>query len=232
MAWSYSSIKTFEQCPKKYHHTRVLKDVKDEGSEAMFYGNEVHKAAEECVKNGTPIPAKFSYMQDILDALIKIEGDKHCELKLGLRWGPEVHEACGFFDEGVWWRGIVDLLIVNGDKAWMVDYKTGKNAKYADTKQLDLLAAATFAHFPKVQRIKSALAYVVSNEFIRKVHVREEQRQYAGVFTDQLTRLDAAHQTDVWNANPTPLCGWCPVTICPHHRKRFVRIIGEGKCHT
>jgi hypothetical protein len=50
ITWSYSSLKTFEQCPKKYYHLRIVKDVKDEGSEATIYGQEVHKAAEEYIK--------------------------------------------------------------------------------------------------------------------------------------------------------------------------------------
>jgi hypothetical protein len=32
----------------------------------------------------------------------------------------------------------------------MIDYKTGKNAKYADMKQLDLMAGAIFVHYPEV----------------------------------------------------------------------------------
>lgn len=219
-SWSYSSIKTFEQCPKKYYHLRVAKDVKDDGSEAMVYGNEVHKAAEEFIKSGTPVPKKFEYVQGVLDALNKIEGEKHCELRLGVRRGPTGYEACGFLDGGVWWRGIIDLLILNGNKAFIVDYKTGKNAKYADTKQLDLLAAATFLHFPKVEQVKSALVYLVSNEFIRKQHVAREQAAYLEVFRDQLDRLSAAETSGVWNANAGPLCGWCPVTSCEHNRRK------------
>ena len=28
-AWSYSSITLFDQCPKKYYHLRVAKDIKE-----------------------------------------------------------------------------------------------------------------------------------------------------------------------------------------------------------
>ena len=49
-AWSYSSISTFKQCPKKYYHLKVAKDVKDIGSEAMLYGNQVHTAADDYIK--------------------------------------------------------------------------------------------------------------------------------------------------------------------------------------
>jgi hypothetical protein len=68
-AWSYSSISTFKQCPKKYYHLKVAKDVKDTSSEAMLYGNQVHKAAEDFIKKGTPIPKKFDYMNPIVNSL-------------------------------------------------------------------------------------------------------------------------------------------------------------------
>lgn len=220
VTWSYSSIKTFEQCPKKYYHLKVAKDVKDVPGEAADYGTEAHTAAEEFIKNGTPIPDKFKFMAPTIEALAKLKGAKHAEMKLGIRKTDEGFEPCGFFDKGVWWRGIADLIIINGHKAFVVDYKTGKNAKYADVKQLDLLAAAVFLHYPQVQIIKSALIYVVSNELIKKDHVITERSTYLSVFDTQLDRLEAAEQSGVWNPVSGPLCGWCPVTECPHHRKR------------
>jgi len=59
-AWSYSSITLFDQCPKKYYHLRVVKDIKEPESEAMLYGTAVHTAAEEYVRDGTPIPSNTS----------------------------------------------------------------------------------------------------------------------------------------------------------------------------
>lgn len=218
--WSYSSLKTFEQCPKKYYHLRVLKDVKDEGSEATIYGQEVHKAAEDYIKSAVPVPKKFEFLQDVLDAFNMIEGEKHCELKLGVKRTPTGYEPCGFFDADVWWRGIGDLVINQGTLAFSIDYKTSKNAKYADMKQLDILAAALFTHFPKIEKIKSALAFVVSGEFIHKEHVSEMRDSYFASFGDELTRLEAAEVTGVWNANTGPLCRFCPVVACEHNRKR------------
>ena len=62
-AWSYSSITLFDQCPKKYYHLRVAKDIKEPESEAMLYGTAVHKAAEDYIKDDKPIPEKFSFME-------------------------------------------------------------------------------------------------------------------------------------------------------------------------
>jgi hypothetical protein len=68
-SWSYSSIKTFSQCPKKYYHLKVAKDVKDtQGAEALF-GEEAHAAAEHYIKHGTPIPGKYKVMRPAVEAL-------------------------------------------------------------------------------------------------------------------------------------------------------------------
>ena len=125
-----------------------------------------------------------------------------------------------FFGRDVWWRGIADLVIINGDTAHSIDYKTSKNARYADTKQLDAVAAALFIHHPQLKRIKSALAFVVSKEFIKKEHTADLTDSYFESFKPDLDRLAAAEDSDVWNAISGPLCGYCPVTACEHNRKR------------
>lgn len=219
LTWSYSAIKTFDQCPRKYYHLRVAKDVKDEGGPAAQYGSAVHEAAEKYIKEGTPIPEKFGYIKPVVEALNQFKGEKHCELKLGVRKVDGGYEPCGFFDEGVWWRGIADLLILNGTKAVVVDYKTGKSARYADLKQLDLLAAAVFTHYPEVMRIKSALVYLVSKDLIRKLHHRFLRTDYFSVFDNELERLAGAFKTGTWNAKTGPLCRFCPVVSCEHNPK-------------
>ena len=169
VTWSYSSLKTFQQCPKKYYHLKIAKDIKQEDTVHTIYGKEVHKAAEDYIKEGTPVPEKYSYVVETLDALKSIPGEKYCEIELGIKKTSEGrYVACEFGDPKYWWHGIADLLIVNGDEAYLVDYKTSKNAKYADTKQLDYMASAVFLKFPEVTIIKSALilgkwAAVISN---------------------------------------------------------------------
>jgi hypothetical protein len=218
-AWSYSSIKTFEQCPKKYYHLKVARDVKDEGGEATVYGNLVHKAAEEYITNGIAVPENLSFIVPVLDKLKNIPGDKYCEQKLGVAYDGANYTPTAFLADNVWWRGIADLLIIDKDKAYLVDYKTGKNAKYADTKQLDVLAAAVFTHYPEVTSIKSALIYLVSNDFIKREHTADMTKSYFATFSPSLDRLQTAEQTNVWNAVSGPLCKFCPVTKCVHNKR-------------
>ena len=221
VAWSYSSIKTFDQCPKKYFHLKVAKDVKDTAGPEADYGTQAHEVAEHYIKHGTPIPEKFKIMQPVVHALAKFPGEKHTELRLGVSLTDTGYAPTTFFGKDVWWRGIVDLLIIDGAVAHMIDYKTGKNAKYADMKQLDLMAGAIFVHYPEVQKIKSGLAYVVSNEFPKKTHVRAEIDTYMSVFDKQLDQLEAALDSGMFNPKSGPLCGWCPVgDKCEHWKPR------------
>ena len=196
-AWSYSSIKTFEQCPKKYYHLKVLKDVKD----------------------GTPIPEKFAYIRKVVERIAKQKGDKYTEHKMGLKKTEDGYETCKFLGKDVWWRGIADVVIINGNTAYSIDYKTSKNARYADTKQLDLVAGGLFVEFPEVDTIKSALLFVVSGDLIRKNHYREHMSKYINTFESTLDRLDTAEQTAVWNAVSGPLCRFCPVVSCEHNTR-------------
>ena len=143
--WSFSKIKAFEQCPKQFYHMKIAKDYTEPQTDAMRYGTEAHLVAEEYIKDGKPVPSKFSYMEGALESLNKRRGKKLTEIKMGL---TRELEPCGFRDKNVWWRGIADLVIVDDSKAWVVDYKTGKSSAYADKGQLELMALATFKYFP------------------------------------------------------------------------------------
>jgi len=218
-AWSYSKVNSFKQCPKKYYHLHVKKDVKDTGSAAIAYGSKVHSAAEKYIRDGKPLAKEYKFIQGTLDALNKIEGEKHCEIRLGVVKDGNEFLPSRFFSPDVWYRGIADLLILNDDKAYLVDYKTSKTSNYADTKQLDLLAGAVFVNYPEVKKIKSALSFVVCNEFITKEHTVDMYKSYISVFDEALERIEVATEEGVWNAVDGPLCRFCPVTSCEHNRK-------------
>jgi hypothetical protein len=98
--WSFSSIKTYDQCPKKYYHLKVAKDFKeDDNKEHLIYGTQFHEAAEKYIRDGEPIPPQFSFVKGALDNLNSFPGEKLCEFKMGLK---EDLSACGFYDPEVW----------------------------------------------------------------------------------------------------------------------------------
>lgn len=213
--WSYSSLGLFQQCPRKYYHLRVLKDIKEPESEAMMYGKIVHEAAELYVRDGKELPEKFMQFKPILDVLKAIPGKKLCEFKMGL---TKDIEPCDFFDKDVWFRGVADLVIIDGDKAYVVDYKTGKSSQYADTKQLELMALAIYKHFPKVRFVKAGLAFLVCEDFVKADYARKDAPMTWLKWIQETDRLEAAHTTGVWNPKPNFTCRkFCLVKDCEHN---------------
>ena len=217
VVWSFSSLKTFQQCPRKYYHSKVAKDIPEPDTQATLYGKSVHTAAEEYIRDNKPLPKKYGYMQPLLDQLNGLDGDKHCEVRLGLR---KDLTPCEFSATDVWWHGIADLVVINEPKglAYSVDYKTSKSARFADVKQLDLVAVGLFAKFPKIKRVKSALLFVVSNEMVKAEHHADKIPNYIEAPAKDVARIEAALTSGVWNPVQGPLCKFCPVKYCEFNR--------------
>jgi hypothetical protein len=128
-------------------------------------------------------------------------------------------EPCDFNDENRWVRGIADLVIIDGINAFVVDYKTGSN-KYPDPKQLRLMALMIFTHFPEVQKVKGGLMFIMKNSFLTEEYHRNDMDKSWKMFEQPLKRLETSYDYDQWTANPTPLCGWCPVKSCEFWKPR------------
>lgn len=215
--WSYSSLKLFEQCPRKYYHLRVVKDHTEPESEAMLYGTRFHKAAEDYIKSNTPLPEYFGFAKSALDNLKQLPGEKLCEYEMGITADLQ---PCAFDDPNVWFRGIADLLVLNYEKeeARILDYKTGKSAKYADPDQLELMSLCVFKHFPGIKKVKSGLLFVIANAFIKSKCDVTQEKVLWDKWIDRHNRLKVAVHSYVWNPKPSGLCRkHCVVTSCPHN---------------
>ena len=215
--WSYSSISLFQQCPRKYYRMRVVKDIIEPPTPHLDYGKEVHKAAEDYISADVPIPEKYGFIKPHLDALKQLPGEKLCEYEMGL---TKDFEPCGFKDPNVWFRGVADLIIKDGDKASIIDYKTGKSSQYADTKQLELLALLTFKHFPEIKNIKAGLVFLVAEDLVKASYKQDQQSVAWERWLPELQRLEKAIETNVWNARPNFTCRkYCHVLDCEHNGK-------------
>ena len=214
--WSYSGLKDYTNCPRQYYEVKVAKNFIKKPTQQMLYGSAVHKALEDYVGESKPLAKNYERYQPMLDALLEIEGERFPEYRMALNTDLQ---PCSFGGADYWVRGIVDLLIVNDDTAHIVDYKTG-SAKYPDVKQLKLMSLMTYAHFPEVQHIKAGLLFVAHNTFIDETYHRDDSEYLWKDFLPDLERLKLSHESDKWPENPTPLCGWCPVTTCQFQKER------------
>jgi hypothetical protein len=194
---------------------KVVKDVVEPPTEAITYGKQFHSAAEHYVRDDVPLPPQFNYAKPTLDNLRQLTGDKYCEYEFGL---TENLEPCGFKDPNVWWRGVADLLVINGEEARCVDYKTGKSSRYADKTQLELMAAMVMLHHPEVDTVKGVLLFVVISDVIKAEFTRAELPTILSKWAGRADAIEKAVDVGAWSPRSSALCKFCPVTSCEYNR--------------
>ena len=215
--WSYSSLKQYKTCPRQYYELRVAKNFTPREGDDALYGKEVHRALEDYVRDGKPLPRLYGTFRRMVDPLLEIEGTRYCEHEMALTFDKQ---PCDFHAEDYWVRGIADLLVVSGDVGYIVDYKTGKPT-YADPNQLKLMALMAFMHFPQVQEIRSGLMFLLHDVFMADSYQRENSDEMWKTFEPDLERLQIAFDNALWPPNPTGLCKrHCPVETCKYNGGR------------
>jgi hypothetical protein len=197
----------------------VAKDHKEPETDALLYGTQLHEAAEFYIGKGTPLPPQFEFIKGSLDLLKTLGegGEFLCEYRMGL---TRDLEPCDFFSKDVWWRGVADLVIIKDNKAYMVDYKTGKSSRYADTKQLEILSLALFKHKPNIKLVKGGLLFLVASDFVKVDYEGSQQSEPWVKWLNETKQLEAAYENDVWNPKPNFSCKqYCAVVNCLHNGK-------------
>ncbi len=213
VTFSHSSLKDFQNCPRKYYEVKVLEKYPREETEATAYGTQLHEQCELHIRDGRPLDQNFRFLQPVLDKLKAMPGRKYPEYEMALTKDLRV---CNFHAPDRWVRGIADLIIVDDDNltARVFDYKSGSD-KYPDTSQLELMALMIFKHFPHIRSVSGGLLFVLKNS-VRKCKVElDMQDKMWWKYREEVARIEQAHATGVWNPKQSGLCRkWCPVLDC------------------
>lgn len=218
LAHSYSSIKLYENCPLRYFYQRVAKSVVDEGGEASKYGERIHAFLEARLK-GTDLPQEVATYEPLTKAVELLASQDGAELlvehELTL---SDMLVPTGWFSADAWIRSKLDVLVIKGEDAVVMDWKTGK--RKMDFFQLQLFAVQVFKHFPEVNRVKTSLVWLKDMSMDTEVYTREQAN---GIWHDVMTRIRRIEQSlehDNWPAKPSGLCRYCPA----RHLCDFARV--------
>lgn len=218
--WTFTALKQFENCPRQYAEIRIHRNYKDEQNEKGQYGDRMHKAAEDRVRHGTPLPQEFGFIAPVVDALLSDKYDAHPELEMAIKIDGA---ACDYHDVTRWYRGKADLVLLpkDGTTARVVDYKTG-NSRYADKDQLELMALMVFAHHAHIEMVRGALLFVLDNTAIFKHDVhRREVPDLLAKYRERNARRVAAFHAEQWPARRTGLCRkHCVVLSCEYNGRQ------------
>jgi len=216
LAHSYSSITLYENCPLRYYRQRILKDVVDGGGEASKHGERVHAFLENRLK-GTDLPQEIINYEPLCKSVERIasNGELHIEKELVLN---DNLTPTGWWDADAWLRSKLDVLVITGNEAVVMDWKTGK--RKVDFFQMQIFAAQVFKHYPQVQRVKTSLVWLKTMEMDTEVYNREDVNTVWAEIMKRIQRIHTSLEHDNWPAKPSGLCRFCPA----RHDCDFARV--------
>lgn len=205
-----------DNCAKRYYHQKIIKDVTDPGGVASEWGERVHTALENRVKLKTPLPPELEKHEPLCAALDRMGGQVFAEQELVL---DKNLTPTTWWADDAWLRSKLDILVLSGKKAVIIDWKTGK--RRPDFLQLELSAAQVFLHYPYIETVNTAFVWLKEGTMDAEAYKREH---LAGILKDlhERTRnIEEALETGIWPAKPSGLCGYCPVAFkCEFAQKR------------
>lgn len=245
---SVSRKKCFDECAQRYKYRYELNLPGPEPPPFYFvYGIIIHKIAEEYVrrKGETPIG---DIAKDVMRGRIEIEPGKRCpsipsdyakKMQKHLRSIQNLTDKIGV-DGEVEYKfyydldppherfitGFLDRLIINGDKAFIIDYKTTKKGKWRVNKetvatdlQLKTYARVVQRNFGlKAENIKAALFYVDGEELVACSYNEDALQQVEKQLLESYTLIKNADADKVWG-KVSWHCQHCDyVGICPFYK--------------
>jgi len=223
LVYSYSNLNCYENvCPYQFYERYIKKTVPFVETEAMRYGTKVHEAMEHRIAHKKPLHPDFAQWEPFAEPFDKIRESPatgkslSCELKLGI---TVEGKPCDFFDNTkVWLRGKLDVVMINGDRAYMNDWKSG-SSKYEDRFELDVGALMLHAANPHLTKIKGTYTWLKENRLGEMYDLSDTRHAWTKV-TGIVKKIERDRQTGQFEKREGPLCQFCDVKSCEHNKKR------------
>ena len=209
---SFSAIKMYENCPKRYYHQRITKEVKDTGSDATIYGERIHEALEHRLNDKTILPKESETYEPLCKSIESLGGTLQVEKQMTLN---ENLTPTTWWEKDAWLRSILDVLIIFDDNAIVMDWKTGK--RRPDFSQLEMFALQVFSHFPKIKKVKSTFIWLKDMALDSHIYDRIDAEDMWVKLLMKTERINQSVQNNTWPPKPSGLCRFCPAqNICEY----------------
>lgn len=214
MKWSLSSLGCYEKCAARYKY-RYIDGLIDAPGAAASRGTLIHSTVEAFIRGlSIELPANLALYRGFFDGIKRVDGDVLPEHKLALN---EQWEPTDFSADNVWWRGVLDLLIVEPNRLTLYDWKTGKIYDDHDD-QKEIYSLATLLHHPKLYEVRAIHVYLD----LGKNREKTIHRDHVPALQDKFLRRVNRMQTDTdFIPNPSFMCRYCSFSAAKGGPCRF-----------
>jgi len=200
MAHSYSAVKMYEQCARKYKFVKIDK-LADKSGAAANRGKEIHAEIETYLNGGLPMFSdEVMYLGDKLSHWMSLKAASEMLIAVDKDWNLVEYK-----DPNAMFRGVIDLYMEHGPEATVIDFKTGKHRDYSD--QTSVYAAMVLACKPHIDYVKTSIEFI---DLAKTDNYETITRKDLPRLKEQLeVRLRKLEKDKIFAPNPSFLCNYC-----------------------
>lgn len=211
LQFSHTMISAFDNCPESMRQQYITKKFKRAFTPQITNGVDAHAELDKRVKREATLPPPLQNAEKFVQALER-HGAPESEVALGVNhfWEP-----VSFWDG--WLRGKFDVIVRNHStrKALVGDWKTGKVYEKAD--QLAIGAHLLMQSDPEIDTVVGMNFWLAADQ-IGAPYTFTRGDGVTARLTKKLRDIEARKMDVEWEKRQGPLCAYCPVVICQHHR--------------
>lgn len=236
---SASSIKTYDQCPRKWKFTYLDKAPKKD-HDYFELGNLCHKTLELFHANYMKdTKQSFGTLSKLMSACfldakkevpnVKIEIKNEAKillldyLKSVINSGmPNVQATELPFNfqigDDILIRGFIDRLDLTEDGTFhIIDYKTTKNPRYLEPMQLLIYGLALQRNYPEIEKFRASYILLKHNGKLKDYNFTKED--LVQVEKEIMHYGQTIRNENEWLPMPSRLCDWCDFKeLCEAHK--------------
>lgn len=235
---SATSMKAYDQCPKKYYYTYILKEPRKQWAH-FDLGNLCHRTLEIFhsiyMKEGTSkrsLSKIMSYafgkareeFNDInknilVEAKSLVKKYLKYVSKNGMPLVKGVETSFNFnLEKDLIVRGFLDRIdIMKDGRFHIVDYKTTRNTKYLEPFQLLTYGLWLQNKYQNIDSFKASYVLLRHNSKLKSYEFNfEDINKCKKKIIEYAKNIRTSVNEDSWAPIPSPLCNWCDFQhICP-----------------
>lgn len=211
LVYSYTFLNTYwNVCPFQAYNRYIIKTTPYVETPQMKWGNDVHTAFEQRIGGGKPLPADMRQWEPFA---IPFDGKGvKPELKLGI---TAEGKSVDFWAKNVWLRGKLDVPLIGGTAAYLLDWKTG-NSNYEDRFELDIQAILLHAANPQLKKIVGQFVWLKEDRLGELFDLTDTSAAWEEV-NEIVAELQDNLATGEFKKKKSGLCSYCDVHSCENN---------------